>query len=375
MKDNICCIFNLAPHYNEPIYKLMDSELQCDFYIGDRVSYPIKLMNYFNLTGYKKTLKYTPIIKKFYWQKGAFSLAFKNYKHYIITGEPHCLSTWLVLLMNRLTGRKTYLWTHGWYGNESSLKKIIKKVFFGLSNKVLLYGDYSRNLMINEGFNPEKLVSVYNSMDVDNQLNIRKELISSAIYKNHFLNDYPVLLYVGRIQNRKKIELLIEALHELEKSNCHYNLILIGNQIEGIGLEELVNLYKLEKKVWFFGPCYDENILGELIFNADLCVVPGDIGLTVMHSFVYGTPVVTHNNFPKHGPEFEAIRPNITGDFFAEGSVNDLCSKIKQWTIFRKEDRETVRAKCYKVVDEKYNSNHQINILKEIFKLKETKYV
>lgn len=375
MKDNICCIFNLAPHYNEPIYKLMDSELQCDFYIGDRVSYPIKLMNYSNLTGYKKTLKYTPIVKNFYWQKGAFFLVFKNYKHYIITGEPHCLSTWLVLLMNRLTGRKTYLWTHGWYGNESSLKKIIKKVFFGLSNKVLLYGDYSRNLMINEGFNPEKLVSVYNSMDVDNQLNIRKELTSSAIYKNHFLNDYPVLLYVGRIQNRKKIELLIEALHELEKSNCHYNLILIGNQIEGTGLEELVNSYKLEKKVWFFGPCYDENILGELIFNVDLCVVPGDVGLTVMHSFVYGTPVVTHNNFPKHGPEFEAIQPNITGDFFAEGSVNDLCSKIKQWTIFRKEDRETVREKCYKVVDEKYNSNHQINILKEIFNLKETKYV
>jgi glycosyltransferase involved in cell wall biosynthesis len=370
MGDRICCIFNLAPHYNEPIYKLMDSELECDFYIGDRVSYPIKLMNYSNLIGFKKSLSYTPIIGNFYWQKGAFSLAFKNYKHYIITGEPYCISTWLVLLLNRLTGRKTYLWTHGWYGNESSFKKNFKKIFFGLSNSILLYGDYARNLMIKEGFQADKLITVYNSMDFDSQIDIRKKLEETLIFKEHFQNGNPVLLYVGRIQKRKKIELLVEALHNLHQNNSFYNLILIGNQAEETSINELVSHYNLEKQVWFFGSCYDENVLGELIFNADLCVVPGDIGLTVMHSFVYGTPVVTHDNFPKHGPEFEAIESKVTGDFFIEDSIEDLCSKIKEWTILSKERREDIRNECYNVVDEKYNSNHQINILKKIFKLK-----
>lgn len=347
----------------------MDSELKCDFYIGDQVQYSIKLMDYSILKGFKRSLRNIPVLGNFYWQKGAFSLSFNSYKHYVITGEPYCLSTWVILLANIIIGKKTYLWTHGWYGNESRLKRLIKKFFFGLSHKVLLYGDYARNLMIQQGFKPEKLITVYNSLDYDSQLKIREKLNITRIYKEYFQNDFPILLYVGRIQNRKKIELLIDALHELHKDKMMYNLILIGNKAEDTKISELVSSYNLEKYVWFFGPCYDENILGELIFNADVCVVPGDVGLTVMHSFAYGTPVITHNNLPKHGPEFEAIEPNFTGDFFKEGSLIDLCLKIKAWTSIDAVQREHIRARCYKVIDEKYNAVKQISILKGLFNL------
>lgn len=348
---------------------LMDSELQCDFYIGDRVPYSIKLMDYSILKGFKRSLRNIPIVGNFYWQEGASSLSFNSYKHYIITGEPYCLSTWLVLFVNMLMRKKTYLWTHGWYGNESALKQVIKKVFFGLSHKVLLYGDYARNLMIQQGFKSEKLITIYNSLDHDNQLKIRKKLKPTRIYQEYFKNDFPILLYVGRIQNRKKIELLIDALYELHKDKFFCNLILIGNQADDTKISELVSFYNLEKYVWFFGSCYDENILGELIFNADVCVVPGDVGLTVMHSFVYGTPVITHDNLPEHGPEFEAIEPTVTGDFFKEGSLNDLCLKIKVWAATDATKREYIRARCYKVIDEKYNAENQISLLKDLFNL------
>ena len=53
----------------------------------------------------------------------------------------------------------------------------------------------------------------------------------------------------------------------------------------------------LQDQIWFYGACYDESKLGELIFNADLCVSPGNVGLTAVHSMGYGTPVITHNNF------------------------------------------------------------------------------
>lgn len=367
MENKICCIFNLAPHYNATTYTLMDKELKCDFYIGDRVPYSIKLMKYDSLKGYKKSLRYKSIFGDFYFQFGAISLALKPYKHYILTGEPHCISTWIILLINRLTGRKSYLWSHGWYGNESGLKKIIKKLFFGLSNIVLLYGDYARNLMIEEGFNPKKLVTIYNSLDYDTQIQIRKDLIITSIYKNHFANQYPVLLYIGRIQNRKKIELLIDAIKELHIRKSPCNLILIGKHTDETNIQELVTEYGLDEYVWHFGPCYDESVLSELIFNADLCVVPGDIGLTVMHSYVYGLPVVTHNNFSNHGPEFEAIEANVTGDFFIEDSVEDLCIKIKNWINIDEEKRDSIRKKCYMVIQDKYNPNKQIEILKNIF--------
>ncbi len=368
MNGKICCIFNLAPHYNASIYYLMDKELKCDFYIGDRISYSLELMRYDNLEGFKKRLKFIQLIGNFYWQQGALNLAFKPYQHYILTGEPYCLSSWFILLLNKLTGRKTYLWTHGWYGNENGVKKVFKKIFFGLAHKVLLYGDYAKNLMIKEGFNFEKLLPIYNSLDYNKQIQIRKNLKDSLIYKQHFKNKFPVLLYLGRIQSRKKIELLINALYEMQKSKSYCNLILIGKQTDDTEIHKLLSLFNLNKYVWFFGPCYDETVLGEFIYNADVCVSPGNVGLTAIHSLVYGTPVVTQNNFIHQMPEFEAITPGVTGDFFIEDSVKDLETKIGKWISLCKEERDSVRQECYKVIHEKYNPEYQIEVLKNNIK-------
>ena len=369
MNAAICCIFNLAPLYNAPIYKMMDNELKCDFYIGDRIQYSLELMRYNILNGFKKTLKFKSLIGNFYWQEGAISLAFKSYKHYIITGELYCISSWLLLLLNTLTGRKTYFWSHGYYGNEGGLKKIFKKIFFGLSDKVLLYGDYARNIMIKEGFKPEKLLTIYNSLDYDIQIKLRKNLRDTLVYKQHFNNPGPVLLYIGRIQRVKKIELLIEALFKLQRRKSFCNLILIGEQIDKTDIHKLVSLYGLDKYVWFFGTCYDETVLGELIYNADVCVSPGNVGLTAMHSMVYGTPVLTHNNFTNQGPEFEAIEQGKTGDFFVENSIDDLSNKIEFWINLNNEQRNRVRENCYKVIHEKYNPYKQIITIKKALNL------
>lgn len=363
---SICCVFNVAPHYNESIYKLIDKELNCEFYIGDRMPYSIELMNYDELKGFKSKLKNVYLVNNFYWQRGILKCIFNGYKHYIVTGEPYCLSTWLLLISNRICGRKTYLWTHGWYGNEGIVKTIVKKLFFKLSNKILLYGDYAKKLMIAQGFKEENLIPVYNSLNYDEQVKIRGEITTSNIYVDYFNNKNPVVLYVGRIQKRKKIELLIEAIKELNSNQIDCNLILIGKIIDQTNLAQIIEKYELQDKIWQYGSCYNESELAELIYNASLCVVPGDIGLTSIHSMVFGTPVVTHDNFPSHGPEFEVVKSGITGDFFKENSLSDLCEKISCWIQVDLERRELIRNDCYREVDEKYNPNKQIEIIKNL---------
>jgi len=369
MGEKVCCIFNLAPHYRAPIYTLMDQELKCDFYLSDQVTTPIKLMNYNDLKGYKKTLVITSLGTNFYWQKGAFRLAFKHYSHYIISGDPYCLSTWLILILTKLFRKKTYLWTHGWYGDETFLKRKVKKFYFSLCTKVLLYGDYARNLMIKEGINPGKLVTIYNSLDFDAQCKIKSNLKQTNIYKNHFKNSFPVLLYIGRIQPIKKINSIIEALKSLRDRDINCNLIIIGKEtVDEHIIHNLITKYQLEKNIWFYGACYDEEILGELIFNADLCVSPGNVGLTAMHSLVYGTPVITHNNFVNQMPEFEAIKEGETGSFFVEDSIPDLCEKIIPWLSLTTLKLEFVKNKCFEIINQKYNPHSQLDTLKKIIK-------
>lgn len=89
---NCCCIFNTGPHYRLPVYQLMDSAMDVDFYIGDKVETPVKTFDYGALHGFKGILR-NHYVHHFYWQSGAVRQVFKPYKYYIMSGEPYCLSS------------------------------------------------------------------------------------------------------------------------------------------------------------------------------------------------------------------------------------------------------------------------------------------
>ncbi|MBC8767874.1 glycosyltransferase [Arenibacter sp. BSSL-BM3] len=324
-------------------------------------------MDYSELAGFKQVTKNIKIPRTgFEWQKGVWQLIFKPYKHYIITGTPGSLSNWVLAILAIPLKKKVYAWTHGMKGNTSPAGKFIEKNFYRLCHRILLYGEYSKNNMVKEGFNAKKLIPIYNSLDYEKQLRVRKTLEPSAIFRDYFNNEYPVLIYIGRIQKSKKIDLLVKAQKQLLEQGIFCNLILIGEDSDGNNIPQLVQELGLNSYVWFYGPCYDENEIGNLIFNSDVCITPGSIGLTTIHSLTYGTPVITNNNISSHGPEFEAIESGVTGDFFLLDNIEDLCQKIRAWISVDTKNRNILRMQAYKKVDEIYNPNYQINVLKKI---------
>lgn len=365
-RKNICCIFNLGPHYNYPLYSTMGRELDCDFCLGDRIHTEIKTFEYLSLPGFKTKLR-NRFFGHFYWQSGAIRQVFQPYRYYVLTGEPYCLSHWIILLMLRFTSKKTIAWTHGWYGKESTLKRTIKKAFFQLFDHILVYSEYAMNLMHEEGISGSKMTCIANSLDSERMKEIRSQLRASDIYKKHFGNDHPVIIYCGRIQKVKQLNTLVDAVNVLSRKGQPVNLIIVGKDVDGTNLEAYVADKRLQSSVWFYGPCYEERILAELFYNASVCASPGNIGLTAIHSLSYGCPVITHNDFTLQMPEFEAVIPGKTGDFFEYGNVQDLAAKISTWV--RKTDRERVRIAAFNEIDRKWNIQQQIKTLQSLFSL------
>lgn len=363
-KNNICLIYNYAQHYRFGIFKLMNDELQCDFYFGDKMG-DVKKIDYSKLVNFKKELKNIKLISSIYWQKGVVSLFFRKYDTYIVLGEYFCLSTWVLLLLCKFSSKKTYLWTHGWYGDEGLVKKIVKKVFYNLGDGILLYGNYAKELMIKEGFEENKLHVVYNSLNYEKQIEVRNSLVKTSIYKDYFKNDFPVLIFIGRLAKSKKLNFVIESQKILNTKNININLVFVGKGDDEENLKNVANKSNLKNAIWFFGESYDETEIGNLIYNADICVSPGNVGLTAMHSLVYGTPVVTHSDFPNQGPEFEAIEVNKTGMFFTENNVEDLSKVINDWLTLKR-NREQIRKDCFNKIDSFFNPYYQITVLKNM---------
>lgn len=366
-QSNICCIFNIGPHYREPIYQAIANQFHCDYYFGDRVNTKIKKLDYNTLPGFRKELKRLNFAKDFYWQRGAGRLFFRPYKTYIVTGEPFCLSTWVLAILCKFTRKKCIAWTHGWYGKETGIKRFIKKTFFKLFSHILTYNEYTIPLLEKEGFKKTKITCIANSLDSHRQLEIRKRLQKTDIFTEYFNNDNPVILYCGRIQKVKKLEMILDSAKSLLENCTPVNVVFVGKDDENVNLENYSKELGIADNVWMYGPCYDEEKLGEIFYNSAVCVSPGNVGLTAIHSLTFGCPVVTHDNFTMQMPEFEAIKEGVTGSFFKENDMEDLASKIGVWIAKDAEERELARTEAFREIDRKWNIDCQIETLKGVF--------
>ena len=360
----IALIYNFAQHYRTNIFMLMDRELDIDFYFGDHYL-NVKKMDYSLLKHQVKevkNMKFGPLV----WQTNTVKLAWANYDTYIMLGEPMCISSWLVLIFSRILGKRFYFWTHGWYGREGWLKRIIKKAYFGLANGTMLYGEYARNIMLSQGFSAKRLAVIHNSLAYDTQIALRDELKESFIYRDHFGNNYPNIVFVGRLTEVKKLDQILLSQSICKSDGCVFNVTFIGEGEMGPRLQHLAKILNLEKFIWFYGSTYDEKELSQLLYNADLCVAPGNIGLTAMHAMTFGCPCISHNDFRWQMPEFEAIQEGVTGAFFERDNTEDLARVIKEWLYKHKGDRERIRDACFKEIDEKWNPHRQIEVIKEM---------
>ena len=63
-------------------------------------------------------------------------------------------------------------------------------------------------------------------------------------------------------------------------------------------------------------------------------------------------------------PEFESIREGETGTFFEYENIDSLTQKIDEW-FSTPRNREEIREKCMKEIDEYWTPYYQIEILKK----------
>lgn len=365
MQHKVCFFNQSSVHYRKNIFMLMDQELGIDFFFGDsRKQGAIKELDTTclkNFKGYFHNIGFGSI----YWQNGAIRLLWSDYTDLFTTGTHYCLSAWVILLLAPLFGKRVYLWSHGAYGDERGLKKWLTIWKMKRATGSLLYGNHAKKLLMEWGVPEEKLHVFYNSLAYDEEMKVRKTLTSSAFYQDHFHNDLPNLVFIGRLIADKKLDMIIRAMMILRDKGIKMNMTYIGDGPKKAELEALVQESGLKDNVWFYGACYDEKQISQLIYNADLCVSPGDIGLTAIHSMTFGTPVITHNDFSHQGPEFEAIDDGRTGTFYQVNDVDDLANCIQTW-LNNGLNREQIRQNCYEVIDNKYNPHRQVEMIRKV---------
>lgn len=373
---------NIFPHYRLAIWKSLLNSNNFDLEIFFSQKNPIgihtpKLQEVFN----DREISQLHFIKNYWirnkvliWQSKIVKTAlFSEFDYLLLLGEMSILSSWISIFIAKLRGKKILLWTHGIYGNESSLKKYFRLLFLKQSDVIFLYENRAKSLLLQNGFQENSLAVVYNSLNYELFEKLYRRLLNTK--KKEFItffkdNSLPTIIFIGRLTKIKQLPILIEALKFSNYANSRYNLLIVGS---GKYKKYLENTYKsFIDKGWlhFYGDCFDDNKTSELIYHSDLCVSPGNIGLTAIHSLSYGTPVASHNNLNNQMPEVEAIIDGENGFLFEENNSDDLANKIDNWFLNNSNpDKDVIR----KIIIDKYNPKYQMRIFTDtIIKLRDS---
>ena len=132
------------------------------------------------------------------------------------------------------------------------------------------------------------------------------------------MRTHPELLYVGRLMEHKRVDVLLHAFALLLPSQPTLRLGIVGTGPEPSRLTELAGALDLGGQVHLYGLIEDHRNVLALMKGARVFVSPSEregFGFTVAESLAVGTPVVTADATANESRRL--VAPGTTGQLAA----------------------------------------------------------
>ena len=249
-----------------------------------------------------------------------------------ICGDVHNISIIWLALCARFRGIKVVWGGHHKTATSKPLGVWIRlQIAKLLSDVYLCYTEAGKKWLKAHGFAKRPVFATGNTID---QVPIKAAMSKwdtqsiEAWKKEHGLSGKNLLLCCSVLRSKIRLDMAIRALASKPLAERNTVLAVIGDGPAKEDCERLAKELGVAERVIWVGATRDQEIMAPWFLAARLFVYPGSIGLSILHAFSYGLPVVTHRNVDHQMPEFEAMEDGKTGIVFNEGDVNDMVGKI-----------------------------------------------
>ena len=238
------------------------------------------------------------------------------------------------LLLNYLLflGRLKNNYQIAYWGHSKNYQTTRWSIFDFLKARTLtivdwwfVYTQSGMDELLRSNFPREKITLVENSLE--NESVTRKipkaNLQTTAEIKERLnIQTDNVGLLCGGFDEKKNIPLVIEACKIIREKLPDFHMIFIGH---GPDIELITSFDKQESWVSYVGPIIGAN--KDPFFNlSKALIMPGSLGLVVIDSFTYGTPIIT-TDISTHSPEFDYLRHGTNGVVSAP-DIASYCSAV-----------------------------------------------
>ena len=224
---------------------------------------------------------------------------------------------------------------------HGSVPRIIEKkglkylfdIFFGYkilrdASKVIAVSNVEVDQYVKMGVPKDKIVVVPNGIDVDSFSDLPEK---GTFRKQYGISEKYIVLFLGRLHERKGIDFLIRSYAELRKELDDVVLVLVGSD-DGYKAkaEILINELNLTNEVKFIGYVGGADKLAAYV-DADVMVYPAIFeifGLVPFEAIMCGTPIIVTDDCGCG----ELVGDANCGYLVKYGDVNNL-EEMMKWVI------------------------------------------
>ncbi|MEZ6123686.1 MAG: glycosyltransferase family 4 protein [Planctomycetaceae bacterium] len=237
------------------------------------------------------------------------------------------------------------LWGHGTSKTPNFATDLLRRIYGRLADGVILYDEHTAaDLKTMNGFSERNVFVAQNALDQSSILSAKEAWSRDASKLRDFRAEHRLIpektfILVSRLLPENQGHLLVEMMTELRKECPEAKFIVVGDGPDRPRLERLTQDSCLGQSFVFTGAIYDEQQLAPWMLSSAALVYPGNMGLSLLHAFGYGLPVITGNRKQGHGPEIHALRHGWNGLFFRDGDVTDLLNQCR--SVIASPDRRT----------------------------------
>ena len=255
---------------------------------------------------------------RFLWQWGSFNKLLSA-DVTILNGNMRMLSNTGVLLLRKLLGRRTILWGHA--EGRNGFASAIRGFYLRFCDGFIAYTE-SQAAMLREGYPRLKVWVAANAC-----VHARDCVPAEAA-----LEEIDSILYVGRLVEAKKVQLLLEGFIYAKQTALlpeSVRLVFVGDGAERGSLEAGAEAVGLAGCIDFAGHVSDIAELRDYYRRAICSVSPGYVGLSATQSFSFGVPMlIARDEF--HSPEIEACKEGFNAEFFESNKPQSLADHLKR---------------------------------------------
>lgn len=235
------------------------------------------------------------------------------------------LSNLALFAVRRGRNLPVILWGHGLSRRRNSPQWIIRlrRWMAQQADALIFYDEQGREDFSRLGLPQDKLFVAHNAIDVAHIRSLASNC--TAERKN--------VLFIGRLISSKKADLLVEGFARARpKLPEGTRLVIVGDGPERERLASLVQARQISEVVNLVGEVTDDVKLAPLFAESAICVSPGYVGLSAIHSLAYGVPMLIADDEP-HSPEIEAFEPGRNGEYFAANDPDALANRLVELLV------------------------------------------